>query len=318
MRRIPLWLTLVPLVAGIGGWFILWSGWRDRLEEAVAAVLPAGTAVSVGGFPYRLEARTGPVALAHQDEALSLALEVQALAVNRQPWRLDRQVINLTAPRATASLAPLAGMRAEVSAPAAQASLRLDGRRIARASAVFETAILAVGFLPDPIAASRLELHLRETPATAPAVAPPTQAQVVIAGEKLRLGGGAPLTLDAALDLAARGPVTSLAGWRAGGTAELRSFTLSDPTGEIVRATATLSADAGGRVLARGTLATVCPATLRAIAARVPPAAEKRARKPVAIPFTAVLGESLTLAPADPGKPPPPVRGQEPDCPRLR
>lgn len=318
MRRVPLWLTLVPLLAGIGLWYLLWSGWRDRLEQALAPVLPPGTPVAIGGFPYRLEATTGPVRLEHRDEALFLSLEAAAMAVNRQPWRLDRQVINLTAPRALLAIAPLAAIRAEVAAPTAQASLRLDGRRIARASAVFEEAALTLGLIDAPIRASRLEAHLRETPTDAAAPTPPTQAQMVFAGEGFRIRASAPFALAAALDLAATGPVTSVAGWREGGTAELREFRLADASGEILRATATLSADAAGRVIARGTVHTVCPATLRATAAGGAPVSEKRARKPVAIPFTAVLGERLVLPPPDPGKPPPPVRGQEPDCPRLR
>jgi hypothetical protein len=318
MRRVPLWVTLVPLVAGIGLWYLLWTGWRDRLEAALAMVLPPGTPVAVGGFPYRLEATTGPVALAHQDEALALALEAQALAVNRQPWRLDRQVINLTAPRATLAIAPFPAIRATASAPTAQASLRLDGRRIARASAVFEEAELSLGILAAPIRAASFEAHLRETPTAAAAPSPPTQAQMVFGGEGLRIGASAAFSLSAMLDLEAQGPVTSVAGWRAGGTAALREFRLADAHGEVVRATATLSADADGRVLARGMLETVCPASLRAVAAGLPPVTEKRARKPVRIPFMAVLGASLTLPPPDPAKPPPPVRGQEPDCPRLR
>jgi hypothetical protein len=316
-RRIPLWVTLVPLALGIGLWYLMWTGWRDRLAEALADVLPAGTEISIGGFPYRLEARTGPVALSHRDEALRLSLEARALAVNRQPWRLDRQVINLTAPRASFAIAPFPAIRAEVSAPMAQASLRFDGRRIARGSAVFEEATLSAGILRAPLRAARLEAHLRETPTRTKAPTLPTQAQLVVSADALRIGAGAPLALSAALDLAGSEPLNSVAGWRSGGAAELRQISLSDATGEILRASATLRADAFGQMVARGTVETVCPATLRAAAAGLPPVTEKRARKPVAIPFTAILGTSLTLAPPDRNKPPPPVRGQEPDCPRL-
>ncbi len=319
-RRVPLWATLVPLAVGIGGWYLAWSGWRDRLEATLASVLPKGTDVSVGGFPYRLEARTGPVSLMVRDEAVEAALEAAALAVNRQPWRVDRQVINLTAPRARLAIPRLAGMTASVEAPVAQASLRFEGARIARASAVFEAALVGTAFLPEPVRAAQFEAHVRETPAEAPAASAtfPVQAQLVIAGRDLRVGAGDPLSVSLAVDLAAPGPVRSVAAWVAGGTAEVRELVLADATGEVARLVATLSPGQDGRVLLAGTVETVCPSAVRAALAGRPPVAEKRTRKPVRFALTGILGEMVEVEAPPPGTVTPPVRSQAPDCPRLR
>lgn len=319
-RRIPLWATLVPLLLGIGAWYLAWSEWRDRLEAAVRDVLPPGTLVHVGGFPYRLEARTGPVALAYRDVATEAALAVDSLVVNRQPWRVDRQVLNLASPRLRLAIPRLAGLGAEVEAPSAQASLRFADGRVARASAVFEDAVLRLGFVPVPVRAAAFEAHVRETPAAAAGAgaALPVQAQLVLSGRDVRMGRGDPVSVSAAIDLAASGPVRSVAAWAAGGTAEVRELVIADGTGEVARLEATLSPGADGRVLLAGTIETVCPATVRAALAGLPPVTEKRTRKPVRLAMTGVLGALAEVAPPPAGAVPPPVRAQAPDCPRLR
>ena len=54
-RRIPLWLTLVPLVAAIAFYWVLWTGWANDFKAALAPWLPDST-LEITGFPYRLEA----------------------------------------------------------------------------------------------------------------------------------------------------------------------------------------------------------------------------------------------------------------------
>ncbi|MFQ3666488.1 MAG: hypothetical protein SNJ79_10745 [Sphingomonadaceae bacterium] len=321
-RRWPLWTTLIPLAVGLAGWWWVWSGWAARLETTLRGILPAETAIRVGGFPYRLQATTGPVRLEWRDVAAFVAGSAEQMVVNRQPWRVDRQVVNLSAPRLEAGLAGLAGAGATVTAPRAQASLRLEERRIARLSIVWEEPELRLAFLPVPARARRFELHVRETPVageaarTAPTA--PVQAQAVIAGEGVRFGNGDPLRLSASLDLTAATPVGSLAGWAAGGTGELREVVLSDATGEVARMSATLSPGRDGRLLLAGTIETVCPRSVRAALAGLPPVSEKRTRKPQQLALTGIVGEAAELPPADPAAVAPPVRGQEPDCPRLR
>ncbi|MFN7175250.1 MAG: hypothetical protein ACK4MT_11250, partial [Thermaurantiacus tibetensis] len=101
-------------------------------------------------------------------------------------------------------------------------------------------------------------------------------------------------------------------------TAEIRSLTLSDPTGEVARLSATLVPDGAGRLRVAGTIETVCPASVRAALEGAPPVSEQRSRRPETIAFEGLLPRDLRVAPRDPSKPPPPVRAQEPECPRLR
>jgi hypothetical protein len=319
-RRIPLWATLIPLVLGIAVWAFVWRGYEAQFEADLKKVLPADRAIDAGGFPYRLEARLETLKLAHRDTALDLGLAAEDATVNRVPWQRDRQVMTAGRSQARAALTPIAGADVVVDAPEALASLRLDGPRIARLSIVWQKPAITTGLFAPAVTADSVEAHLRETPASdAKPAGPrlPTQAQLVLAGEAVRFGAGAPLKLALDSELTAPGPINSLAGWEKGGTAEIRSATLSDPTGEVARLSATLVAD-GGRLRLAGTVETVCPATVRAAFAgtRAPP--EQRSRVAERIAISGTLPGGLTAAPRDPAKPRPPVRGQEPPCPALR
>lgn len=320
-RRVPLWVTLLPLLFGIGLWLFLWSGYRDRFEAALVAAVPQASGFSIGGFPYRLEAQLGPTALDWRGEAATATLRASDVLVHRQPWREDRQVINLRDSTLSLGLAPLAGISAGISAAAAQASLRTADNRIARLSIVWEKPSIRLGFLNEPVAASTLEVHFRETPAETapgdPSPVLPVQDQLVLRAAGLTLGEGSPLSLTLEAELTAGQPIRSLRAWREGGTAEIRDLVVSDATGEVLRLAATVSPGSDGRLLVAGTITTVCPASVRAALAGLPPVTEKRARRPVSFAFTAIPGITAEAPPADPGKPPP-VRAQEPDCPRLR
>ncbi len=318
-NRIPLWATLIPLLLGIAVWGFIWRGHEAGFEADLRKVLPADVAIDAAGFPYRLEARLATVKLEHRDSALELGLAAEDATINRVPWQRDRQVITMGQSQARAALTPLAGANVVVDAPEALASLRLDDERIARLSVVWQTPTIATGLFAVPVKADSFEAHLRETPADTKAAGPrlPTQAQLVLSGMGVRFGGGAPLKLALDSEMTGPGPITSLAGWEQGGTAEIRSATLSDATGEVARLSATLVAEDGQLRLA-GTVETVCPATVRAAFAGTRAPEEKRSRVPERIAIGGTLPGGLAAAPRDPARPPPPVRGQEPPCPTLR
>jgi hypothetical protein len=322
-RRFPLWTTLIPLGVGILVWAFLWRGYEAAFEADLAKLLPPGTAIEASGFPYRLEASVAPFDVTHHDSALALVGKAAEVTVNRVPWQRDRQVVNLRDSVLEARLKPLQGAVARIESGVAQASLRTDDARIARLSIVWQKPQIQTGLFATPAVAEQLELHLRETPSKgkAPKTAGPllpTQAQIVLAGTNMRFGSGAPLALALNADLTAAVPITSLAGWTQGGTAEIRSITLSDATGEVARLTATVVPDGDGALRVAGTIETVCPMSVRAMVGGTAPVAELRTRKPERIAFSGILPGGITAEPRDPAKPSPPVRGQEPACPRLR
>jgi hypothetical protein len=320
-QRIPLWLTLVPLVVAGLVWFWLWSGYEARFVADVQRALPGAT-IRSGGFPYRLEATVKPLAATHAGDALTAGVRAGEMRVNRVPWEADRQVLSFADVAAEVEVPPLPGIGLAVQAPGARASLHLDGRRIVRLSMVWADARIRAGFLAGEAVARSFEAHLREIDAVAPMPAssprPPMQAELVFAAEGLEWRGGDPLGLDASVALTARGPLRGYAAWADGGTAEIEELRLRDAGGEVASVRATLVPADGGRLRIAGTIDTVCPATFRAFAAGAAPPPEKRARKPVRIAFDGWLPGSIALAPADPSRPPPPVRGQEAPCPRIR
>ncbi len=322
IRRIPLWATLLPLVLGVAIWALVWRGYARDLEADLAAVLPAGTAVEVGGFPYRLEARLGRADIVRGDVAIAARLRADELTVNRVPWQRDRQVVNLAAPVAELALEPLAGATLKIEASEAQASLRLAGSGIGRLSIVWEDPRFTTGLLPVRITAGRAELHLREPPVPI-ASRPqnprlPTVAQLVLSGTEVQLGASDPLAVRMEVELTAGRPLRSFVGWAAGGTAEIGTATLADKTGEIARLNATLVPDGAGALRIAGTIETVCPANVRAAIAGQPAVSERRLRSAEKVVISGILPGGILAAPRDPAKPPAPVRAQQPPCPRLR
>ena len=81
-RRIPLWVTLIPLAAGIAIWGWLWQGHEARLKADLAQVLPTGTKLETGGFPYRLEARIEPADILFDDVALSASAKAAVVKMS--------------------------------------------------------------------------------------------------------------------------------------------------------------------------------------------------------------------------------------------
>lgn len=321
--RLPLWSMLIPLVAGVAIWGWFWRGHAAGLEADLARVLPPNSRIEVGGFPYRLEAQVEPVDLRVDEVALTASLKASRATVNRVPWQPERQVLNFGASVAEIALKPIQGAIARIASPEAEASLRLEQGKIARLSMLWEGADIQTGLFATPATAKHFEVHLRETPATPTAAdrdnpRHPTQVQLVLTGETVRFGHGEPLELQVEAELTAAAPIRSLAGWLDGGTAEVRSASIGDATGEVARVTATLVPDGMRGLTAAGTIETVCPASIRAAIAGLPPISESRARKAETIAFSGTLPGKLVAEARDPKKPPPPVRGQEPPCPRLR
>lgn len=330
-RSIPLWLAFVPLALGVLAWAMLWRGYAAGLKAELRAVLPAGTMIETGGFPYRLEARIADLTLRQESGALQAMLRTSELVLNRVPWQRDRQVLVAFDPEMRLAVPALPGVFFEATAPAAQASLHLDQGSIVRLSIVWPSGVgIRSGLLPVDARAGHFEAHLRETPAeestgesageSADAAAgelPPTQAQIVLSGRELRFGDGAPLQLALDAELVAKAPLRSLGAWRHGGAVSITDALLSDSGGEVARFRGTIRPDGDGLFL-DGEIDTFCPATVRAAVAGERPAVEKRARRIQTLAISGRFPGGLAIPPRDESRPLPPVRGQEADCPLLR
>jgi len=320
MRRIPLWATLIPLVVAVLAYRFWWTGERDAFQTQLERLFPS-SAITMGGFPYRLEADVVKPT-ARRDGELFTELSAERLVINRLPWRPELTVAHTVQPRMQRSVPSLNGVRLDIESASSQSSLRTDGRHILRLSSAHDDARVWLAMLPAPVSAARFEQHVRETLATADPASrsptPPEQAQVVLSGEELRFGGGDPLTFAASIGVTSTAPAPNIAAWRNGGTIELRRLTLADKTGEVLAMSATATPAANGQVQVAGTLETVCPFTLRAaFRGRPAPAEERRTRKPVKLACRGEPGD-FELVEAEGGLRQLPVRGQEPPCPVFR
>lgn len=316
-RRVPLWATFVPLLVGGLGYGWLWSGYADRLRADVARVLP-GRAVTISGFPYRVAASVDGVRVAIDDPGLSASVAAASATVDRGPWHPELSVVRLSGVQFRLAVPPLHGATAAIDAPAALASVHFEHGRLQRLSTVFDHPHFGIGLFPGALTATRFETHVRELqPASTSATAPtlPAQAQLVIAGTAVRLGGGDPLRLDADIAVTGSQPLRSFAGWVAGGTAEVKRLTLADASGEVLVLAATAVPVAGGNLQFSGTIDTVCPASVGALFGIGNGVSEQRLRRPVRLSFTGTPG-ALRLAAPDTAALA--RRGQLPPCPQLR
>jgi hypothetical protein len=313
-RRLPLWLTLVPLLAaGLGyGW--LWQGWARAFEAEVGALI--GRPVTARGFPYRLEANLPAPRLA-LGEAVRITLEAASATLNRGPWRPELSVVRLEAPRASIEVGPFIG--ATLQARSGVASVNWGEGRLRRQSSVLQAVTLRLAGTPLALSADTLELHLREQQgAPLPATSPTREArgQLVASGTRSRISGSDPLTLSA--EIIATGPerLASYDRWSPTGTLELTRLSLTDGHGEILSAAATLIPQRRERLRLAGTLETVCPETVAAAfeGRTAPP--EQRLRVPLRLAFEGPL-EAPLLAPL-PSLAGRPRRAQMAACPTLR
>lgn len=321
-RRVPVWVSVIPLALLVGCYYAWWSQKNDQFRtELTRAVGPV--ALQMGGFPYRLSADLGRVALHREGAASFVRVCAERMTIDRQPWRPALTVVGAEQPRVLAAIPALGGARLDIEAPHGRASVDTAFGRLARLSAEFEGARLWLGLMPAMGRASHLELHLRETP-IAPIATPrgpgwPTQAEAVARATGLTFDDGAPLTMDATFTVTAPAPMTSVHGWEAqDGTVELRRLTLSDAHGVVVDANATAVPLSNGRLEVGGSLTTVCPRSVLAALARTrPPTVEYRARVAQRIAFGGVAG-SVAATTDEAGLGAFTVRTQEAACPVLR
>lgn len=315
-RRIPLWMTLVPLVAGFGLYWYLWSGWANDFKTVLQGWLPAST-IEITGFPYRMEANIASPRLSGGD-AVKLGAHADRARINRGPWQPDLTVIGADGPRFTAMASP--ALRADIAGKTAASSIHVLAGRLVRLSTVIEAATVRLGFTPLPISADTLELHVRELGDTAASTAGPTGAQrgqLVIVGERLRLGGGDALTFNA--DLAITGDARLLAydNWARSGTIEVKTLTIADASGQLASVSATLVPTGRTGLRFAGTIETICPQTIVAALIAAPPVNEKRLRTPIRLTFEGTTG-AVTLAPMPSDLATRATRGQMPPCPVVR
>lgn len=316
MKRVPLWLTIVPLALGGTVYWHYWSGWRDVLRADITAVVP-GASVSIGGFPYRMEGNVAAPAITLSG-AVKTSLHAASAIVNRGPWQRDLTVIRTASPEVDVAIPALHDVTAHIAAASAESSLHIAAGLIVRQSNVFTTVRATTGLFAAPVTADSFEVHFREIKPRsneAWAATPPQQAQVVLAGTGVRIGQGAPLALTADFAVTATSRLRDYSGWAAGGTVEVRSLTLADASGEVLRMAAS-AVPVAGTLRLTGTITTVCPASVAAAFGATRAPAEQRLRNPVRLAFGGTPG-AFTVGAPPPGAPTA-VRAQLPPCPLFR
>ena len=316
IRRVPLWLTMVPLVVAVGLYGLLWSGWAQEFRETIATWLPAAQ-IEISGFPYRLEADVPNPALAG-GTTVKLSATASRVRINRGPWQPELTVVAAENPAFRAIVGPL--LSAGITGKSALTSIHVVAGRLLRFSSVVEAARLRFGMTAMPIAADSLELHLRETApglAAPTSATPPVRGQLIVNGQRLRLGNGDALTLAAEIAVTGAARLTNYDGWAGTGTAEIVRLTLADASGEIASASATLVPQ--GRIGLRyaGTVETVCPLAVAAVFAGGAAPPEKRLRLPLRLAFEGSAG-TVKLSGIPDNLAARPTRAQLPACPVMR
>ncbi len=316
MRRVPLWLTLVPLLVGIAGYYWVWSGWARDFGAVISAWLP-GTAVEVTGFPYRLEADVAQPQLSGGD-VVRLTATASSAAINRGPWQPELTIVSTTEPRFAAVVGP--GVGASVAGKTGLTSIHMAGGQLARLSSVVEAARARLGFTSAVLAADTLELHLRERhdappPKTSPVGA--VRGQLVLLGQRLRIDNGDALTFAADIAVTGAGRLLGYDSWATTGTIEIGRASLADAHGEIASLTATIVPQGRTGLRFAGTVETICPLNVAAAFAGTVAVPEARLRTPLRLSFAGVAGAvRLDGLPADLATRP--TRAQLPPCPVLR
>lgn len=311
--RWPLLMALLPLLLGLAVYGQLWRGWAADYESTLARWFP-GSRPQATGFPYRLEAELAGVAL-FRGGTVELAAAVERLRLNRGPWRPELTVMQGQKIALSARLGMLAP---RVAASAGTASLKLDAGRLARLSIILPNARGNVGLGPD-FTADTVELHARELRGLAEPQSPrlPAQGQLVIGATGLRLGQGAPISVEGEAQVRGPARLTDYARWAGSGSIDV-TLAGRDATGEVFSLAATMVPVGQGLRLA-GTVATVCPLSVQAALNGSTPPAELRLRAPVKLALETALPAgglvALSGIPADLATRP--RRAQVPACPRL-
>ena len=239
-RRAPVWLTVLPLIAGAVGYYALWTTYADVFQQQLARQLH-GQAVAVTGFPYRVSATVASPRIGLAVGGLHAEVQAGQLVADRTPWRPELTVLRLTGVQLH-----VGGVR--IVAPAALASVRVERGRLARISVVYDHPQGSIAGFGVRFVADRLETHLRRAPQAA-------GAELVASGSAVRIDGGDPLSIE--------GTGRS----DAGGGAIIATLTLGDRTGEVVAGRAAV-------------IETVCPASVAAAVGGAVSAREYRLRQP--------------------------------------
>ncbi len=316
IRRIPLWLTLVPLAAGLLVYWLLWSGWARDFEATIQPWLP-DTTLSITGFPYRMEVDVVRPRLAGGD-VVKLEASATRAQVNRGPWQPELTIVSTQAPRFSAIVGP--GIGASLSGLTGLTSIHVLDGRLVRLSTRIEAARARLGFTSAVVGADLLELHLRETGAAAPVATGPTPAtrgQMVIDAQRLRLDKGDALTVKGDIDVTGTARLTGFDAWASAGTIEVRNLAIADAHGEIARIAATIVPLGHNGLRFAGTITTICPASVAAAFAGAVPVTEQRLRAAVRLSFEGVAG-AVRLAGLPDDLEGRSVRSQLPACPALR
>jgi hypothetical protein len=317
-RRVPLWVTLVPLLVGILAYYLLWQGWARNFEALVEDWLPDAT-IAVTGFPYRLEADASDVSLTGGG-TIKLAASAPRIRINQGPWKPQLTLVRADYPRFSAGVGP--GFGASIAGRSAVSSINVVDGKLMRLSSVVDAANARLGFANVAISADEVQLHLRERfpeqagDAGAPTL--PVRGQLVISGERVRFDGGDALTLASDIAATGAGRLTNFVDWARAGTIEVTRLALSDAHGEVAAVKATLVPVGGNGLRMAGTIETICPASVEAAVLGVaPPAREMRLRAPVRLAFDGVPG-AVRLTGMPDNLVYRATRGQLPPCPRLR
>lgn len=317
MRRVPLWMAALPLLFGVGGYWLYWKTEAESFGRDLVRFLPEHD-VDLGGFPYRIEADVSAPRLARGRGGVSVMVSASRATINRQPWRSGHVVIAAANISIQAVIPEIAGARFDITAPAGLASVRSAAGILERLSMQFPMASVSLPMVQGNFDASDFQLHVRETPATARAVGPTylSQADIRMSGTLSRPGGTV-FGIEVPMRVTASAPLASVAGWRSGGTVEIEGARLLAPDGSPVAGiNATLAVLPDGSITVSGTIETDCPATVRGLSEGRATGSEFRKRRAQQLAFNA-SGHGITLGAAD-GPSGGPDRNQEPPCPVLR
>jgi hypothetical protein len=260
MRRIIILGAVVLLVAVLwsGAWLVGASainGYEKTLEAADGVKTPklACGSFGVAGYPFGFDLTCTKATVTYQDMTVTLS-GLKASAEVYNPF-----FVEMFAQSPVAVADAFTGSQSRVDFRTAQASVRLDGWRIARVSAVVEAPVWNDTVLEDRLLAKadHVEAHLIDVPdqhdakAGLAALGEYAEADNVSAPGFTIVAGKATfegLVTNISDDVRTYGDADVLQRWQqAGGMFTLRGFTGVDGDRNF-KATGNLSLDSGGRV----------------------------------------------------------------------
>ena len=316
----PFLIALLPLIVGLGVYYIYWQGKAARYAADIAA--ETGQQVPVTGFPYRLSADLPSLDLSAGGDALAANLSTGLAELTRGPFRPDLVVGRVRSPRLELGSKGLGLGALTAGAPYADVSLRTGDGVIHRLSVVAPSAGIDAPLLGGAATASDLQVHFRETPTETPRAdagqspVPPGQADIRLSG-LIDWPEGRRARIVLPVQITADAPLESVAAWQSSGTLEVAGGEIAGGDGEPVATFDATLAALGDRLALSGTLESDCPRTVAALFGGGGPLGEPeyRRRKPARF----VLGGTAD-APTLSERPTPSgglARNREPPCPVL-